>query len=183
MKRSKFAAAMQDIAVCTGLLTFIITVLYLWLGYPFLLTLAITFGTTFYHFAIRLIVGALVPNCFDYHAKWFRPLWFEDTLYRKLRLKRWKKQMPTYDPRRFCMQHNTPQQIIGNMCQAEVVHEIIILFSFVPLLFSLLWDTFAAFLITSVLAAAVDLIFVMMQRYNRPRFVRILETKKERSSL
>ena len=85
--------------------------------------------------------------------------------------------MPTYDPRLFSLTENTPQQLTANMCQAEVVHEVIVLGSFLPLLFTLFWGSFPVFLITSVLAAGVDTLFVMLQRYNRPRVLRLLQKK------
>lgn len=81
------------------------------------------------------------------------------------------------------MKSNTPQQVIANMCQAEIVHETIVLFSFVPLLFSLVFDSFPAFLITSLLAACFDLIFVSLQRYNRPRLLRLIEKGKQKVNL
>ena len=49
------------------------------------------------------------------------------------------------------------------------------------LLFSLLWGAFPVFLITSLLAAAFDSCFAVMQRYNRPRLVRILEKKEAKA--
>ena len=85
--------------------------------------------------------------------------------------------MPTYEPRLFSLTENGPQQILANMCQAEVVHEIIILCSFLPLLFAIFWGTLPVFLITSILAAGVDALFVMLQRYNRPRVLRLLQKK------
>lgn len=183
MKRSAFAVAIQRTALVCGVATIAFVALNHFFAHPALLTLAITAGTTFYHFAIRLAVGALIPNRFDPGAAWFQPMAFEARLYKKLQVRKWKMYMPTYDPRLFSLQDNTPEQIVQNMCQAEVVHEVIILCSFIPLLFSLLWGDFAIFLITSVLSAGMDLIFVIMQRYNRPRLVKILESKKELSIL
>jgi len=143
---------------------------------------AITFGTTFYHFAMRLLVGALVPNRFDYEKRWFRVSTLETALYRRLGLKRWKGQLPTYNPRLFSLEENTPEQIVCNMCQAEIVHEVIIALSFVPLLFSSVWDSFWVFLITSVLAAGFDLLFVMLQRFNRPRMIKFMHLQARRNS-
>lgn len=140
--------------------------------------MAITFFTTFYHFTMRLIVGAFVPNHFDFRSRWFQPKAFEDRLYKALKVKRWKDHMPTYDPRLFSMKENTLEQIVANMCQAEVVHEVIILCSFLPLLFTLFWGAFPVFCITSILAAGVDTLFVIMQRYNRPRIVRLLQKRR-----
>jgi len=60
-----------------------------------------------------------------------------------------------------------------------MVHEVIVALSFVPVIFSVWFESFGVFLITSVLAAGFDMMFVIMQRYNRPRLVRLLE-KAER---
>lgn len=180
MRISKFALTMQVTAICTAVLTALFSLLYYYLGQPALLSLAITFGTTCYHFSMRLLVGALIPNNFDYRRRWFQCSHFETDLYKKLRLKQWKGQLPTYNPRLFSLHDNSLEQIVRNMCQAEVVHEIIILCSFVPLLFSMVWDSFGTFLITSVLAACFDALFVMLQRFNRPRIIKMLEMQSRR---
>ena len=181
MKTSNFAKTMQIAAIFTAAMTLLFSFLYLYWKQSVLLPLAITFGTTCYHFTMRLFIGAVVSNRFDYHCRWFQPRQFEATLYKKLRLKQWKKQMPTYNPRLFSLEDNSLEQIVCNMCQAEVVHEVIIVFSFVPLFFSKAFDSFWQFLITSVLAAGFDLIFVMLQRFNRPRIVKMLELQTRRS--
>lgn len=181
MKRSKFAVAMHAAALLTGLSLCIFTALYLAFSWDIFLTLAITFGTTFYHIIMRLIVGALIPNRFPYTAKWFQPIAFEKKLYRFLGIKRWKKQLPTYDPTLFSMENYTLEQIVGHMCQAEVVHEVIVLCSFIPLLFSLFFGTFGVFFVTSVAAAGIDILFVMLQRFNRPRLIRLMTAQNRRS--
>lgn len=178
MKKLTFRGFIVAAALILGLLTALTA-----LGcrlYPagWLLSCAITFGTTFYHFAMRLLVGHLIPNTFDHRRAWFQPKAFEKKLYRLLRVKKWKDHMPTYDPRLFSLTENSLEQIVSNMCQAEVVHEVIVLFSLVPMLFTLLWDSFFVFFITSILAAALDTTFVILQRYNRPRLVRLLSKKK-----
>ena len=168
---------MKSIALFSAAAALVCGYLYRLSSQGLLLTFAISFGTTCYHFAMRLLVGVIIPNRFDPQAKWFQPKSFEAVLYRFLRVKHWKKHMPTYDPRLFSLQENTAEQIAANMCQAEVVHETIILCSFLPLLFSLVWGDFPIFLITSLAAALLDTLFVIMQRYNRPRILRLM-TKK-----
>ena len=86
--------------------------------------------------------------------------------------------MPTYDPRQFSLNENTPEQVVRNMCGAEVVHEIIMVCSFLPLLTVPLFGAFWVFFITSLLAALFDCLFVIAQRYNRPRLERILRKKE-----
>lgn len=180
MKKITFRAFLLLAAVFCGVLTPLAALGYVRFRAGWLLSCAITFGTTFYHFAMRLVVGHLIPNNFDYRKGWFQPRAFESKLYRKLRVKKWKDRMPTYDPRLFSLTENAPEQILCNMCKSEVVHEVIILLSFLPLLFSLLWDSFFVFLITSVFAAALDTAFVILQRYNRPRLARLMDKVKTR---
>ena len=56
-----------------------------------------------------------------------------------------------------------------------MVHETIAVLSFLPLVAVYWFGNFSVFLITSVLSALIDLMFVIMQRYNRPRVVRLAE--------
>ncbi len=148
----------------------------------FILTMGITFGTFSYHFLMRLAVGKIVDilfhNRMDYTKWWFRPRSFEKRLYEFLRVKNWKKHIPTYDPDIFSTEKHSLEEIAQATCQSEAVHEIIVILSFLPILFTIPFGAFAAFFITSILAALLDLIFVIVQRYNRPRIVKILERRK-----
>ena len=67
------------------------------------------------------------------------------------------------------------------MCHAELVHEVIVALSFTALLPAIPFGEFPVFLITAVLAAAFDSMFVMVQRYNRPRIVMILGRRAKRT--
>jgi hypothetical protein len=169
---------------CTALVTLTVTAVLALINHFFprewLAAIAISTGTTFYHFAMRLTVGTIVPKLLPSprHHKWFLQQSFEPKLYKLLRVKQWKDHMPTYDPASFSLRENTLEQVINNCCVSEIVHEVIICFSFIPLLFTFLWGAFPIFLITSVLAAGIDGCFAIMQRYNRPRLVRILEKKE-----
>ena len=182
-KSTSFPTVMKSIA----LITFVLTAGFVWLYRHFpagwILSAAISAGTTFYHFSMRLVVGTIVPNWVKNPMKyrWFQQKPFEAKLYAALKVKGWKAHMPTYNPASFSLRENSLEQIIDNCCVSEAVHEVIILFSFVPLLFTLLWGAFPVFLITSLLAAAFDSCFVIMQRYNRPRLVQILSKKEAKA--
>lgn len=183
MARNMFPVVMKATAALTGVVTAVLAVLYHILLQSWLLTVAISIGTTFYHFAMRLLVGAIVPQLtknVDPDRPWFRPRSFEAPLYRKLNVKRWKGHLPTYDPSQFDLTQNSLSQVVRNMCNAELVHEVIMVLSFIPLFFAIPFGDFPVFLITSVCAALYDSIFVMAQRSNRPRLVRILRKKEAR---
>ena len=173
MKKRTFPIFMWGMAILSGILTVIFALLSVKAA-------TITSSTFFFHFAMRLVVGAVVPNRFDPEHSWFRQKNIEGKVYKFLKLRRWKGKIPTYDPRLFSTRYYTPAEIARNMCQAEIVHEVIIVLSFIPLLFSLIWGEFWIFFGTSVAAAAIDLAFVMLQRYNRPRLLKILQRRTAR---
>ena len=175
-----FPRIMKAIAAVTGLVTVVLMVVYRFVPRGWVFSTTITTGTTFYHFAMRLLVGTIVPKCMRYPAtgKWFLQKSFEPKLYQFLKVKLWKDHMPTYDPASFSLRDNSLEQIVYNSCVSEAVHEVIVLFSFLPILFTFLWGALPVFLITSLLAAAFDSCFIVMQRYNRPRLLRILAKKE-----
>lgn len=148
-----------------------------------LLSLAITFGTIAYHFVMRLLVGAAVNAVMhdraNYRARWYQPKPFEEGLYRVLKPWRWKRRLPTYAPERFSMERPL-EEVAQTMCQSEIVHEIIVVLSLLPLLAVKRFGALPAFLITSVLAACLDAAFVVMQRYNRPRILKLMQRLQER---
>lgn len=179
MKRILISAAASAVAG-----TVVSAVLYHVFHTPWLLTAAITLGTISYHLGIRLLVGGIVAitmhNHADYHKKWFQLSHFEQRLYSGLKVKRWKNRLPTYAPESFSQEKHTFDEIAQAMCQSEIVHEINIALSFLPLLAPLWFGSFTVFCITSIAAACFDLLFVIVQRYNRPRIVKIAEKQRER---
>ena len=175
------AKVMKGTAVISFLLAILFTALCL-SGFHWAMPVAITFGTCFYHFAMRLLVGHILhrkmQNKADYRKAWYQLRPFEHKLYRVLKVKKWKGAMPTYDPSCFDPKVHTWDEIAQAMCQAELVHEVIVVLSFLPLLAAIPFGAFPVFLITSLLAAVYDLSFVIMQRFNRPRIIKFI--KKER---
>ena len=151
-----------------------------------MLTLAITFGTTFYHFVYRLIVGyglfAIYHNHMDYSKNWFQERSFEKSLYKAIHVKKWKNKMPTFHPTWFDISKHSIEDIIMTGCEAEVGHEINVLLSFIPLILIFWFGAPTVFIITSVAGAIMDLIFVIIQRYNRPRLVAIIKKQAEVNS-
>lgn len=151
-------------------------------GNGVLFSLAITFGTAFYHFAVRLAVGlgidARYHNHMDYTKSWFQEKSFEPKLYQKMRVKRWKKRLPTFTPEEFDLKRRSAEEIVRATCQSEVVHEVNMVLSFVPVAFSVRFGSLGVFLLTSCAAFVFDGVFVVLQRYNRPRLLRLL--KKQR---
>ncbi len=147
------------------------------------LTLAITFGTFAYHFIMRLLIGLIfntvMRNHADYTRRWYQVGRLETALYEKLRVQRWKGKMPAYHPALFDPRVHSWDEIAQAMCQAELVHEAIVVCSFLPIAAGAWFGAYPAFIITSILSAALDMAFVIMQRYNRPRIIRLMQRQRK----
>lgn len=168
---------MKSITIFSLSITAITSILFYCFNRDIYLTLAITFGMVFYHLGIRLVIGFLydarMKNQADYTKKWYQIYPWENKLYQFLKVKKWKNRMPTFHPAAFSNKEHTWDEIAQAMCQAELVHETNIIFSFLPMMAAKWFGAFYVFFITSVCGAVFDLIFVIMQRYNRSRVVKI----------
>ncbi len=155
------------------------TLIYLFTNASVFYSLIITFGTISYHFVMRLFVGLLInhimKNKADYHKKWYQCHKGEEKFYRFIRIKKWKKRIRSFDESFFNPKIHSWDEIAQAMCQAEIVHEIIMVLSFVPIIFSIWFGELLVFIITSVISALIDSIFVMLQRYNRSRIIKLIK--------
>lgn len=173
------AKKMKGLALFSILLTVFCVIIYIHMHIRLFFILAITFGTTSYHLIMRLFVGfllnLLLHNHVNYRKKWFQASALEQKLYGILRVKKWKTKMPTYDPECFDSKIHSWDEIVQAMCQAELVHEVIIIFSFAPVFAAIFWGALWVFVTTSVLSACFDAMFVIIQRFNRPRVIKLIE--------
>ena len=88
-----------------------------------LLSLAITMLTCFYHLAMRLIVGETITflyrdRDFPQDRLGFRLYPFENGLYRKLKVAAWKTHVITAKPELFDLRLVTPKELLHNVMQA-----------------------------------------------------------------
>ena len=132
--------------------TILFTILYLHLQIDWIESLAITFFTTSYHIVIRLlsplILSLLFHHKYNYQIWWFQPKTWETKLYKGLKVKQWKRQVMVFDPSQFSLK----------------MHELIMLFSILSILFTIPFGALPVFLITAICATLFDSMFVMIQR-------------------
>jgi len=173
---------MKTITALSFVTTIITVILFTYFNKDIYLTLSVTFGTISYHLGIRLITGLLynlkMKNQADYTKRWYQIHPWERKAYKLMKVKTWKNKMPTYNPEFFSNKKHTWDEIAQAMCQSELVHETNIVLSFLPLIASIFWGSFYVFLITSICGAIFDLLFVIIQRYNRPRIIKIALRQK-----
>ncbi len=139
----------------------------------------------FYHLAMRLAVGGIINvifhNNIDSSLSLFRQKSFEPRLYKLLRVKKLKKAMPTFFPETFSIKGRNLEKVISATCQSEIVHKTIAVLSFAPLGVIPLFGSAAVFIITSAVAALIDISFALVQRYNRPRLIAANSRLKEKN--
>lgn len=145
-----------------------------------LLSMYVTLLTTFYHFAMRLIVGEAVTVIyknqeFNMNSFGFRIRSYEHKVYKILHVKNWKSKVIAAKPEQFDLGKISLTEVLHNMLQAELVHRIIMVLSFLPLLLIFPYGVPGVFIVTSVAACLFDLMFVIIQRYNRPRVTKLLK--------
>lgn len=138
----------------------------------------ITAFTIMYHFWVRIIMGnvsKLFKNKIHYKQKWFQEQKFEKALYKLLRVKQWKGKALTYNPEEFSLKERSLEEIVATMTKSELDHWINVGIALSTILFAIPWGEFWIFSLTAILAVLFDGQFIVIQRYNRPRVVRILE--------
>lgn len=133
-----------------------------------------------YHLWMRIIMGN-VNKLFkiNYKKWWFKEKSFEKKLYKLLKVKKWKGKALTYNPQLYSVKDRTLEDIANTTAKSETDHLVNVLISLSTLLFSLLWDAFWILLVTAILAIAFDMQFVIIQRYNRPRIIRLINRTKD----
>lgn len=143
------------------------------------LYICIILGTVAIHFLIMHISAPIVflifKKQFNYNSFWFTPKKFEKTLFKMLKIKRWKTKVPSYDGDEYSLKNHIIEDVIMNMCHAEVVHEVIFVASYLPIIGGVVISHWGMIILTSFIFSCCHLIFIMIQRYNRPRVVRLYE--------
>ena len=147
-----------------------------------ILWIAIIAFTIMYHFWVRIIMGnvsKLFKKYINYRQWWFKEKSFEKRLYKMLRVKEWKDKALTYNPESFSLKQHSLEEIANTMVKSEVDHWINEVISLSTLLFIIPWGRTWAFIISAVAAMIFDSQFIIIQRYNRPRILKVLEREEE----
>ena len=142
--------------------------------------------TIMYHFWMRIIMGnvcKLFKKHINYKQAWFKERKFEKRFYELLHVKDWKGKALTYNPELFSLKEHSLEEIANTMCKVEVDHWINEAISLSTLLFAIPWGAFWIFLISAMVAMIFDGQFIIIQRYNRPRVVRIINKIEEEKKL
>lgn len=179
MKKLSPAVVWSVVALVCGICCVVAVVLALAAESDFCFYGPVLMASVFFHVVVMVLsaplVQAVFKKNFNYRSFWFRQKGFEQTLYRVIKVKIWKSKIVSYDKSEYLFSKHTPLEVIMNMCHAEIVHEVIAVASYLSVLLGLLVDHYLIFLVSSFCFSLCHLVFVFVQRYNRPRVVRIHE--------
>lgn len=183
-KKSGPAIFMYTVIVITVIVSIICFILYYGNIYKnnIILWTGITAFTIMYHFWGRIIlnnVSKLFKKNINYKQWLFKERKLEKKLYKILRVKDWKGKALTYNPESFSLKEHSLEEIANTMAKSEVDHWINEAISLSTMLFAIIWGEFWIFCLTAVAAMIFDSQFIIIQRYNRPRIVKILERKSK----
>lgn len=146
------------------------------------LFLGILFMLASYHLIVRLVIGTLcdaaLEKGIDTENHWFADSYTEQSIYRALGVKRWKNKLPAPDAWKFSIKKRSLEDVIAETCRTELVHEIAIAASLISVFLTIPFGYLWFFILTAVLAIVFDLVFIAVQRYNRPRLVRTAAEKR-----
>ena len=145
----------------------------LWIG-------IVTFTIT-YHLWMRIIMGN-VSKLFkvSYKKWWFKEKAFEKKLYAFLKVKKWKGKALTYNPELYSVKDRTLEEIADTTAKSELDHWINVLISVSTVAFGFIWGEIWIFGLTAFFAAVFDSQFIIIQRYNRPRLIKLINREKNK---
>lgn len=135
---------------------------------------------------ITFFCSKLPKSIFDYKKWLFRERAWENNgqIYQNIfRVRVWKRFMPELSdfiksifPKKTIKEYNTLylSNYLAESCRAEMTHWNIILSS---VLFSL-WNDASNSFIMAVIAVILNMPYIIIQRYNRPRIIKLLEQKE-----
>lgn len=133
--------------------------------------------------AIELLIFHLVPpfsalmlflisrNKDFLNGFWFKEYSWEKGFYKFIKVKRWKTRIGTYDKNLFSSKNFSKEKLLMTITQSELVHEIIFVLSFLPLYFMKDFGHTFLLAVLCTVFALLNLPFVFIQRYNRPRII------------
>ena len=148
-----------------------------------ILWIGITAFTIMYHLWMRIIFGNITTKFkkhISYKHWWFKERKFEKTLYKFLKVKKWKNKALTFQPELFSVKDYSLEEIANTMTKSELDHWINEILSLTTLAFGLIWGEMWICALTAFAAMLFDAQFIVIQRFNRPRILKIIEKQKNK---
>lgn len=172
------------ISAASLLLMFVFLTLFVRMKTTVFLIFGIVMLNVAFQFIARLIIGTICEGVFENginsSSHFFKTSAFEERLYGTIGIKKLKKQLPNSDRTSFSLQRQSIQDIIDAGCEIEAEHEFCMAASLLGVLLAIPFGNVWLFAAVAVLAVLYDMIFVMIQRFNRPRLITVQLKRRAR---
>lgn len=126
-----------------------------------------------YQVITRLLVGSICEGIFENginsSSNWFKTSEFEERFYSSMGIKYLKRALPKFERTDFSLRRQSIQDVIDTGCEIEAEHEMNIGVSMLGILIAIPFGHTWLFIIFAAAAVLYDLVFIAVQRYNRPR--------------
>ncbi len=126
-----------------------------------------------YQVITRLLAETICEGVFENgvnsSAEWFKTSEAEERFYGFLGIKYLKRNLPKFERTDFSLTRQSLQDIIDAGCEIEAEHEVNIAVSMLGILLTFAFGYTGVFVAFAAGAVLFDLLFIAVQRYNRPR--------------
>ena len=137
--------------------------------------------TILYQLELRLVFGKINGRLhINYKQRWFRSLAFERRFYELLRVRKWRGKVLTYNPELFTLHNHTMEEIANTMAKVELDHWANVIISLTTVILGFIWGALPVFIAAAVFAILFDYQFIVVQRYNRPGVVKVIELQNKK---
>lgn len=137
-------------------------------------------------FATELVIFHLLPpfavllSIIAYKTKcpfWFSQAEWERQLFKKLKVKKWKDILPTYNVSQFQIKSDSKEDLIKLMIQSENVHMLLFFLSYVPIFWGKYFGHWFEMIILGFIFSLLHIPFILVQRFNLPRVINMKDKK------
>jgi len=157
-------------------------------GFVLYITLLLAIFWLVINITVPWLVRFLVPKkYFNENARLFKERRFESSFYRKIKVVKWKDKLPDAGKLIHFQRDSLPEDIdqdyinrfITECCIAELGHLSVGILGFSSLFFVFLirvqsrLEHLGVFLILAIMDLLIQMLFIIVQRYNRPRLIKL----------
>ncbi len=137
-----------------------------------------------YQVITRLLAETICEGVFENginsSAEWFKTSEAEERFYGFLGIKYLKRNLPKFERTDFSLTRQSLQDIIDAGCEIEAEHEVNIAVSMLGIFLTFAFGYTGVFAAFAAGAVLYDLLFIAVQRYNRPRLETVLLKRRAR---
>lgn len=139
---------------------------------------AVLCGCLLGHLLIWIISAIAVVGIMNNRANddsvWFKKRSWENRWYKLIGIRKWKHYLPTYNTSFYDFSSIPRIELLGRISQTEVVHEVAALLSIVSIVGTYWFGLFPVFLTVAIVDCLINIVYAMLQRYNRIRLRRVI---------